>query len=81
MGVFQYASHLVSTDTERVNLENGYGTINEGSLTSHQAVGHIAALMGPSPFDPGHTPTGFDLSEFMVPADLDFLRLFDPSVP
>ena len=28
-------------------------------------------------FDYGNTPSGLDLSEFMVPGDLDFLNAFD----
>lgn len=30
-------------------------------------------------FDYGNTPSGLDLSEFMVPGDLDFLNAFDMS--
>ena len=30
-------------------------------------------------FDIGNTPSGLDLSEFMVPGDLDFLNEFDLS--
>ncbi|PKS07195.1 hypothetical protein jhhlp_005796 [Lomentospora prolificans] len=56
---------------------NGTGEISD--VVSRPEKGFMAALMDPSLFNHGQTPTGLDLSEFMVPGDLDFLNFFDPN--
>ena len=43
----------------------------------HDGNGIESPVELPGLFDLGSTPSGLDLSEFMVPGDLDFLNAFD----
>lgn len=55
------------------------GTPANANPLSHAAPGISSPRDAPDLFDLGNTPSGLDLSEFMVPGDLDFLNAFDMS--
>lgn len=57
-------------------------TTNKGAAVDVDPLSHGGkGVEGPQElselFDFGNTPSGLDLSEFMVPGDLDFLNAFD----